>query len=57
VVVDSQNHLIPNASRDQFSISEDGKPQTMTSFRHERVPLALGILIDNSGSMLLSARR
>jgi Ca-activated chloride channel family protein len=52
VVVDSQNHLIPNVSRDQFSISEDGKPQTMTSFRHESVPLALGILLDNSGSML-----
>ena len=31
---------------------EDGKLQEVTSFRKERVPVALGILIDNSGSML-----
>jgi Ca-activated chloride channel family protein len=52
VAVDQQNRLIPNLSRDAFSIYEDGKLQKMTSFRQENVSLALGILIDNSGSML-----
>lgn len=51
VVVDGQNNLLSSLNRDAFNIFEDGKPQTMTSFRRENVPLALGILIDNSGSM------
>ena len=51
VVVDPQNRLMSNLSRDAFSVYENGKLQKMTSFRHENVPLALGILIDNSGSM------
>jgi VWFA-related protein len=52
VVVDPQNHLMSKLNRDAFSVYENGKLQKMTSFRHENVPLALGILIDNSGSML-----
>jgi Ca-activated chloride channel family protein len=51
IVVDPQNHLISNLNRDAFTIYEDGKPQKMTSFREENAPLALGVLIDNSGSM------
>ena len=51
IVVDPQNHLISNLNRDAFSVYEDGRAQKMTSFRQENVPLALGILIDNSGSM------
>ena len=51
IVVDPQNHLISDLNRDAFNVFENGKLQRMTSFRHENVPLALGILIDNSGSM------
>jgi Ca-activated chloride channel homolog len=51
-VVDDQNHLITGLARDKFEVYEDGKLQQVTSFRTERVPVALGILIDNSGSML-----
>lgn len=51
-VVDDQNHLITGLTRDKFEVFEDGKHQDLTSFRKERVPVALGILIDNSGSML-----
>src|SRR5580658_9537247 len=51
-VVDDQNHLITGLTRDNFKVYEDGKLQEVTSFRQERVPVALGILIDNSGSML-----
>ena len=51
VVVDPENHLISNLKQDAFRVYENGKPQRMTSFHHEHVPLALGIVIDNSGSM------
>lgn len=51
VVVDPQNHLISGLNRNAFTVYEDGKRQQMTSFRQENAPLALGILIDNSGSM------
>src|SRR5579883_2739000 len=33
------------------TVVDDGKPQTIVSFRHEDIPVAMGIVIDNSGSM------
>jgi VWFA-related protein len=51
VVVDQQNNLISNLKQAEFQIYEDGKPQQITSFHQEHVPVALGVLIDNSGSM------
>jgi Ca-activated chloride channel homolog len=51
-VVDAQNHLVTDLPQDKFEVFEDGKLQKVTSFRKESVPVALGILIDNSGSML-----
>jgi len=50
-VVDEQRHLVPNLDRNAFSILEDGIRQQITSFHREDVPVALGIVIDNSGSM------
>src|ERR1051326_7101341 len=44
--------LVPALTKDQFEISEDGKPQTIKYFSAEtNQPLTLGILIDSSGSM------
>ncbi|HXZ79895.1 MAG TPA: VWA domain-containing protein [Terriglobales bacterium] len=50
-VSDEQRRLITDLERGAFTVYEDGKPQTITSFRREEVPIALGIVIDNSGSM------
>jgi Ca-activated chloride channel family protein len=50
-VVDQQGHLLTSLDRAAFSISQNGVPQTITSFRREDVPVAIGIVIDNSGSM------
>jgi Ca-activated chloride channel homolog len=36
---------------DAFHVYEDGVPQTINYFRHEDLPVSLGILIDSSGSM------
>jgi len=50
-VVDERNHLITNLGQNAFSVFEVGAPQAITSFRQEDVPVAMGILVDNSGSM------
>ncbi len=50
-VKDKRGGLIPNLTKDDFEISEDGKPQTIKYFTAEsNLPLTLGILIDSSGS-------
>jgi Ca-activated chloride channel homolog len=50
-VVDDKRHLATHLDRGAFTVFEDGKPQTITSFRREDVPVAIGIVIDNSSSM------
>jgi VWFA-related protein len=50
-VVDDKQHIITNLDKNAFTVFEDGKPQTIVSFRHEDIPVAMGILVDNSGSM------
>jgi len=50
-VVDDKQHIVTNLDRNAFSVFEDGKPQTIISFHHEDIPVAMGIVIDNSGSM------
>lgn len=50
-VKDKKSALIPNLTKDDFEILEDGKPQTIKYFAAEsNLPLTLGILIDSSGS-------
>src|SRR5271165_6316552 len=50
-VADDKQHIVTDLDRTAFSVFEDGKPQTIVSFRHEDIPVAMGIVIDNSGSM------
>jgi VWFA-related protein len=50
-VVDETGRLVTGLDRSDFSIYVNGKPEAITSFRREDVPVALGIVIDNSGSM------
>jgi VWFA-related protein len=50
-VKDKHGALIPNLTKENFDILEDGKPQTIKYFKAESdLPLTLGILIDSSGS-------
>jgi VWFA-related protein len=52
-VKDKHGALIPNLTKDDFTIAEDSKPQTIKYFTAEsNLPLTLGILIDSSGSQL-----
>ncbi len=50
-VIDDKDRLITNLDRSAFAVFEDGKQQAITSFRHEDIPVAMAIVIDNSGSM------
>ena len=50
-IKDKHGALIPNLTKDNFDLSEDGQPQTIKYFKAETdLPLTLGILIDSSGS-------
>jgi len=50
-VVDEAGHLVTSLDRGGFSIFQNNVPEQITSFRREDVPVAMGIVIDNSGSM------
>jgi Ca-activated chloride channel family protein len=50
-VVDEQRRLVTDLDRPAFTAYENGVPQATTSFHREDVPVAMGIVIDNSGSM------
>jgi VWFA-related protein len=52
--------LIANLGRDDFSLAEDGRPQTIRYFARETdLPLTLGLMVDTSGSQrhVLDAER
>jgi len=50
-VKDKHGLLIPNLTKDNFEVFEDGKPQTIKYFSAEsNQPLTLGIMIDTSAS-------
>ncbi len=50
-VVDETGRLVTSLSRNDFTVYQDGQPEAITSFRREDVPVAMGIVVDNSGSM------
>ena len=50
-VTDDKQHIVTNLERGAFSVFEDGKLQNIISFHNEDIPVAMGIVIDNSGSM------
>jgi Ca-activated chloride channel family protein len=50
-VIDDKQRIVTNLEKAAFTVYEDGHPQTITSFRHEDIPVAMGIVVDNSGSM------
>jgi VWFA-related protein len=50
-VIDGSGRAVQNLGQDAFHVYEDGVPQTITSFRHEDLPVSIGLLIDSSGSM------
>jgi len=50
-VVDKNGNLITTLKRDAFTVYENDVKQQIKIFRQEDVPVSLGLIIDNSGSM------
>jgi len=50
-IADKRGHLVPNLKGNDFKIFENGIQQQLKIFRHEDVPVSMGLLIDDSGSM------
>lgn len=50
-VTDGAGRFVPGLRKEDFVLYEDGKPQVISQFDAERVPVSLGIALDTSGSM------
>src|SRR5580700_7186668 len=50
-VVDKTGHLVTNLKQDAFAVSENDVKQDILLFKHEDIPVSMGLVIDNSGSM------
>jgi VWFA-related protein len=51
-VIDSKGQTVTDLNQRDFRVWEDGVPQAINSFQHQDLPVSMGILVDNSGSML-----
>jgi len=50
-VTDEEGHFVRGLSQADFEVREDGRPQTISVFSSDRVPVSLGIALDLSNSM------
>src|SRR3954465_5303433 len=48
-VTDASGRFASGLRKEDFVVFEDGKPQTVSQFDAERVPVSLGIALDTSG--------
>jgi len=50
-ITDRLSRYVTGLAENEFQILEDGIPQDLTLFTHERLPLSLAVLLDTSQSM------
>ncbi len=50
-VVDKTGHLVTTLPKEAFTVYENGVVQEIKVFKREDVPVSMGLIIDNSGSM------
>src|ERR1700716_2719573 len=50
-VTNARGRLVPDLSRDDFAIDDNGKRQVLTLFANDIQPITLVMLLDRSGSM------
>jgi VWFA-related protein len=50
-VTDENDHPIGNLKKENFRLFEDRAEQAITVFKHEDIPVSLGLVIDNSRSI------
>jgi Ca-activated chloride channel family protein len=50
-IIDKKGNFVPGLQQDNFRVLENNNPQKIAAFTHEDVPISVGLVIDNSGSM------
>jgi VWFA-related protein len=50
-VIDKSGHLVTNLPQSAFTVYENGVKQEIRKFMREDVPVSMGLIVDNSGSM------
>lgn len=50
-VIDKTGHLVLNLPQNAFTVYENGVKQQIRKFMREDVPVSMGLIVDNSGSM------
>ncbi|MGE5244883.1 MAG: VWA domain-containing protein [Betaproteobacteria bacterium] len=50
-VTDAQQRLVPNLTKDDFEVFDDGKPQPIELFQNEVQPITVVVMLDTSASM------
>lgn len=50
-VRNTRGEVVTNLPRSAFTVYENGKEQPISVFRRDDIPVSVGVLIDNSGSM------
>ncbi|HEY7501900.1 MAG TPA: VWA domain-containing protein [Vicinamibacterales bacterium] len=53
-VTDSTKRLVPDLQREDFEIYDNGKPQQITNFDNQPLPISTVVMLDTSGSMTLA---
>ncbi len=55
-VRDRKGEFVPGLRREDFHVFENGQPQTIRLFKHEDMPVSVGLVVDNSTSMARKRR-
>ena len=50
-VKDSEGGFVSGLTKDNFKVLENGKPQEITQFANADIPVTVGLVVDESGSM------
>jgi VWFA-related protein len=50
-VTNSESHSVSDVPREDFRVTEDGMPQTISFFSKEDIPLTYALVIDTSASL------
>lgn len=53
-VTDAENRLVPNLTQADFEIFDNDKPQRLTVFREEQLPIRVAVMLDTSASLTAS---
>jgi VWFA-related protein len=51
-VTDPSGRLVPDLTQDRFEVTDNGKPQTLSTFANDVQPITVVMMLDRSGSMV-----